>query len=109
MFELNIMQSTTELEYENCSNWLLKSPIHVDDLEQNPYSALLDLAMHYAGLWEDEHELLVDSSTPKDVLEFWMDQHNTTQKDLQSFPYWLRNLFLNQYASYARRNEQWLE
>ena len=68
---------------KNCSNWLLKSPIHVDDLEQNPYSALLDLAMHYAGLWEDEHELLVDSSTPKDVLEFWMDQHNTTQKDLE--------------------------
>ena len=39
--------------------------------------------MHYAGLWEDEHELLVDSSTPKDVLEFWMDQHSTTQKDLE--------------------------
>ena len=26
-------------------------------------------------------------------------------KTLQSFPYWLRNLFLNQYASYASRSD----
>jgi HTH-type transcriptional regulator / antitoxin HigA len=82
--QLNITPPTTELEYENLLELIEQITDTVDDLEQNPYSALLDLAMHYASLWEDEHEVITDDvGTPRDVLEFWMDQHNTTQKDLE--------------------------
>jgi HTH-type transcriptional regulator/antitoxin HigA len=81
--QLNITAPTSELEYEKLLELIKQITDTVDDLEHNPYSALLDLAMHYASLWEDEHEIITDAGTPKDVLEFWMDQHNTTQKDLE--------------------------
>jgi HTH-type transcriptional regulator / antitoxin HigA len=81
--QLNITPPTSKLEYEKLLELIEQITDTVDDLEQNPYSALLDLAMHYASLWEDEHEVITDVGTPKDVLEFWMDQHKTMQKDLE--------------------------
>jgi antitoxin component HigA of HigAB toxin-antitoxin module len=44
----------------------------VDDLENNPYIALLDIAMTYANEWE-----------PRETLAFLMQQHDLTQKDLE--------------------------
>ncbi len=82
--QLELKQPSTQLEYEQLLELITQITNTVDDLEQNPYSALLDLAMHYASLWEDEHEPMQnDASTPRDALEFWMDQHGTTQKDLE--------------------------
>ena len=41
------MPPTTELEYEKLLELIALITDTVDDLEQNPYNALLDLAMHY--------------------------------------------------------------
>jgi HTH-type transcriptional regulator / antitoxin HigA len=81
--ELNIARPTTRAEYERLLELIETITDSVDDLERNPYSALLDLVMQYAHDWEDIHEPLPTSSTPRDALAFWMDQHGMTQKDLE--------------------------
>jgi antitoxin component HigA of HigAB toxin-antitoxin module len=55
----------------------------VDDLENNPYIALLDIAMTYANEWEEVHVTLEDSIKPRETLAFLMQQHYLTQKDLE--------------------------
>lgn len=55
----------------------------VDDLERNPYSALLEIAVTYADEWEASQPSFEDASTPRDALEYLMQQHGATQKDLE--------------------------
>ena len=55
----------------------------VEDLERNPYSALLEIAVTYADEWEANHPSFEDTTSPRDVLAFLMEQRGATQKDLE--------------------------
>lgn len=81
--DLNIARSANRAGYDQLLVLIDCITDSVSDLERNPYSALLDLAMQYASDWEEANEPLVDSSSPRDALEFWMDQHGARQKDLE--------------------------
>ena len=81
--ELNIIRPVNRAEYERLLKLIERITDNVDDLEHHPYTGLLDLAMTYANDWEDANEPLPDSSNPKDALEFWMDQQQVSQKDLE--------------------------
>ena len=79
----HITRPQNEAEYLELIELIEHITDMVDDLENNPYSALLDIAVTYADEWENEHVQLEDSSTPRDVLEFLIEQHALTQKDLE--------------------------
>ena len=79
----HIARPKNETEYLELIELIEHITDTVDDLENNPYSALLDIAMTYADEWENEHVQLEDTSTPRDVLEFLIEQHGLTQKDLE--------------------------
>ncbi len=79
----HITRPQNEAEYLELIELIEHITDTVDDLEINPYSALLGIAMTYADEWESEHVKLEDSSTPRDVLEFLIEQHGLTQKDLE--------------------------
>ena len=79
----HIARPKNEAEYLELIELIEHITDTVDDLENNPYSALLDIAMTYADEWENEHVQLEDTSTPRDVLEFLIEQHGVTQKDLE--------------------------
>jgi antitoxin component HigA of HigAB toxin-antitoxin module len=81
--DLNIIRPANRAEYERLLKLIERITDSVNDLEYHPYTALLDLAMTYANDWEDTNEPLPDSSTPRDALEFWMDQQQVSQKDLE--------------------------
>jgi HTH-type transcriptional regulator / antitoxin HigA len=81
--DLNITRPSNRAEYERMLKLIECITDSVDDLERHPYTALLDLAMTYANDWEDANEPLPDSSNPRDALEFWMDQQQVSQKDLE--------------------------
>jgi HTH-type transcriptional regulator / antitoxin HigA len=78
-----ISRPKTEADYLELIDLIEHITDTVDDLENNPYIALLDIAMTYANDWEEEHVTLEDSSTPRDTLAFLMQQHDLTQKDLE--------------------------
>jgi HTH-type transcriptional regulator / antitoxin HigA len=79
----HIARPKNETEYLELIELIEHITDTVDDLKNNPYSALLDIAMTYADEWENEHVQLEDTSTPRDVLEFLIEQHALTQKDLE--------------------------
>jgi HTH-type transcriptional regulator / antitoxin HigA len=55
----------------------------VADLEDNPYSALLEIAITYADEWEAAVPDLDALTAGRDTLEFLMEQHGLSQKDLE--------------------------
>jgi HTH-type transcriptional regulator/antitoxin HigA len=79
----HISRPKTEADYLELIDLIEHITDTVDDLENNPYIALLDIALTYADEWEEAHVMLEDSSTPRDTLSFLMEQHNLTQKDLE--------------------------
>ena len=81
--DLNITRPSNRAEHEALLGLIDTITDSVEDLERNPYSALLDLAMQYASDWEDLNEPLPASISPRDALEFWMDQRGVSQKELE--------------------------
>lgn len=78
-----IARPRTEEDYADLIALIEHLTDAVDDLERNPYSALLEIAVTYADEWEASHPSFEDTSTPRDVLAFLMEQHGATQKDLE--------------------------
>ena len=80
---INITRPSNELEYAQ----LLELIDHITDIvadpEDNPYSALLDLAFSYAHDWEERHTPVLPDATPAQMLEFLMQQRKLKQTDLE--------------------------
>jgi HTH-type transcriptional regulator / antitoxin HigA len=81
---INITRPQTPDEYERLLDLIDHITDIVDDPENNPYSALLDLAFTYAHDWEEAHQkTLIPDATPAEMLEFLMQQHGLKQVDLE--------------------------
>jgi HTH-type transcriptional regulator / antitoxin HigA len=85
--DLSITRPTNQAEYEQLlgliERVLERQETSNGNLETHPLTPLLDLAMHYADEWEEQHAPIVVTTTPRDALEFWMDQQGVNQSDLE--------------------------
>ena len=76
---------SNQTEYQN----MLELIEHLEDIAgnlespMNPYYPLYDLATTYVADYEDEHEPTIPDANPKDILEFLMEEHQISQKDLE--------------------------
>ncbi len=60
----HISRPKTQADYLELIDLIEHITDTVDDLENNPYIGLLDIAMTYADEWEELHVILEDSTTP---------------------------------------------
>jgi HTH-type transcriptional regulator / antitoxin HigA len=81
---INITRPQTPAEYERLLELIDHITDIVNDPEDNPYSALLDLAFAYAHDWEEAHQkTMIPEATPAEMLEFLMQQRGLKQVDLE--------------------------
>ena len=82
---VHLHRPTNETEYQN----MLELVEHLENVAgnlenpMNAYYPLYDLATTYVADYEDEHEQTILDATPKDVLEYLMQEHQVSQKDLE--------------------------
>jgi HTH-type transcriptional regulator / antitoxin HigA len=80
---INITRPQNQAEFEQLLELIDHITDIVDDPENNPYSALLDLAFAYANHWEEaHHKNLIPDASPAEMLHFLMEQRGVKQVDL---------------------------
>lgn len=78
-----VSRPSNEVEYNNLITLIQHITDSLGDLEEGKLDGLLEVALLYAGDWEEQNDSFEDLSSPRDVLEFLMQQHNLTQTDLE--------------------------
>ncbi len=78
-----VSRPNSEAQYNDLIALIEHVTDSMNDLEGGPLSGLLELALSYAGDWEEQHVSLGESTSPCDVLEFLMQQRRLTQTDLE--------------------------
>ena len=81
---INLKRPETQLEYEALLELIDHITDIVDDPENNLYSGLLDLAFVYTNDWEEQQQKnTIPDATPREMLEFLMQQKDLKQTDLE--------------------------
>ncbi len=81
---INLKRPETQLEYKALLELIDHITDIVDDPENNLYSGLLDLAFVYTNDWEEQGQKnTIPDATPRQILEFLMQQKDLKQTDLE--------------------------